>query len=552
MVGDWLSLHLDEALPTVRAAEIVQPKAGSHPSDVDREADLTTEVVPIPKEFSPDAVFGYRSEARRGDPRNLFALYDEMPGRAAGPQIRRSREAIESAEFEFAPMPLAARDETIRTPEARMGREVAGYIDEQLRPFMRAALGTYARREQYGLGAAAFRVEPGMGPGGLERAVAFDEIPGRRFRLDYRTFEWGFFPRARGGSAVPVQPFRDTGSLLLFEDGAGRVPLDQRGLLWQVLIAWCIYQFGLRWWARANERFAMPYLDIGYGANVTNGAAEGEKIARKLGSSGAAVHPIDGIELKFLQGLSTSSADSLERNLDHCIRHFDAVILGHAQASGAREGAGARSSDVFAKDVSAELVEQQLGRASVDLTEQWVRPMVLRNLGERAAKLHTPALLIRSKTRVDREAEARIANLAVSAGAEIPQSEFLKRIGYREARPDERVMTRRTAPAPAAAQPAGNLGENVVRFPLLSDGKPPVLGADGAPAGIGEEILAPYRRIFLDAQAEGATPVQALARVAQRARTRPEGKLLADRISSVLFASTGHGIESVRDERSGK
>ncbi|MDP2317538.1 MAG: DUF935 family protein [Pseudomonadota bacterium] len=547
-MSDWTSLGLDEILREVRAATIVEPKRGLVPSGIDREPDITQEIIPIPKELAPEAVFRYRSEARRGDPRNLYAVYHEMPGRAAGPQIRRSRETIESAECIFAPMPVTARDETIRTPEATMGREVAAYLEEQLRPFVPTALGVYARREQFGLGAAAFKVEAGTGPEGMERALSLEEIMPRRFRLNTQTYGYEFFPKARGGERVPVAPFVQTGSLLLFEDGAGSSALDQKGLLWQIVIPWCVYQFGFRWWARLNESCAIPYRKATYAKNIVNGAEEAEKLVKKLGAAGYVVKP-EGIELDFMNAMSGAQTDSLERAQDFCIRSFASALLGHEQASGARQGAGAQTSDVFAARVNEELVSQQLRRASVDLMAQWVRPMVVRNFGEKVAIKHTSHLHLRSTEKVDREAEARIANLAVNAGARIPQSEFLKKIGYREARPGEEVLSRA---ARLPAEPKPEKLADVVRFPMLAaSGAAPVLGYDGAPDGIAEDLLGPYRAVFVTAIKEGATPIQALSRVQQRARTRPDGKVLADRLASVLFASTGHGLEQARDERSG-
>lgn len=552
MIADWLSRGLHEIARALapRPADSVRIEP---PSGFDHELDLTSEAVSIAKEHAPSAVMGYRADARRGDPRNLIALYREMPGRAAGAPIRRAKVAIESAEWEFAPRPLAARDETIQSPEARVGREVAEYLRTELGPHMPTALAAYARKELYGFSALKFAVEAGGSPGGLERVTVFEELLGDRFRLDPRSFEWLFYQKARGGSAVPCAPFRATGSLLLFEDGTGLLPLDQRGLLWQIVIPWCVYIYGLRWWSRLNERFALPYVDVSYAANVKNGADEAEKIARKLGSSGAAVRPKDAIEVQFLNSMQAAQPDSLERAQEFCLRAFAAALLGHDQATGAREGAGAKTSDVAAQGVAKWHVAQQLRKASSDLMAQWAGPMVLRNFGPKVAAMHTPVLVLRQAQEVDREAEARIAALAVSAGAEIPQVEFLKRIGYREPRPGEKVLSRRQpSGTPGAAVEPEKLGANVVRFPQLSAaGAAPVLGADGAPAGIAEELLAPYRRIFTDALKDGATPVQALSRVTQRARTRPEAKLLADRLSSVLFASTGNGLESVRDERSG-
>lgn len=549
-MNEWLTLGLGGV---DRALAPAQPKAlvrASRPSSVDVEDDYTKEAVPISRDHNPEAVLRYRSEGRRGDPRNLHALYREMPGRAAGPQIRRSRIAIEAAEWEFAPMPLAARDETIQSPEARVGREVAAYLTEVLRPHMRTALRLWAKKEQHGFSAAKFAVEPGAGPEGLERVNVFEEILGDRFRLDYATQDWRLFPKRNSGETVECAPFIETGSLLLFEDSPG-VPLDQKGLLWQIVIPWCVYQYGLRWWSRLNERAALPYLDVAYGPTVKNGADESEKIARKLGASGISVRPKD-VEVQFLSAMQQAQADSLERLQEFSLRAFSAGLLGHDQATGAREGAGAKTSDVAAQGVAQWLVAQQLGDAAFEFEAKWYGPMVRRNFGDKVASKHTPVLVLRQKEDVDREAEARIADLSVNAGAEIPEAEYLKKIGYRPARPGERVLTRRVLAAPvppAEGKPPAKLAE-VVRFPQLGEGgRPPVLGADGAPAGIAEEILAPYRRIFTDAVAEGATMSQALARVQQRARTRPEGKLVVDRLTSALFASTGHGLEEARDAR---
>ena len=551
----WLSNSFDRILA---AASALKTGSTARPSGVDRTVEIGTEIVPIPKDHNPEAVLRYRREARRGDPRNLFAVYTEMPGRAAGPQIRRSREAIEAAEWEFAPMPLAARDETVNSPEARVGREVAAYFTEVYGPHMVDALRVYARREHFGLGAAAFQVEPLTGPEGLERIVSFEEIESYRFRLDPRTFAWHYYPKAHGSNLTACAPLVEQGSLLLFEEGAKAFPIDQRGLLWQVLIPWAVYQYGFRWWARLNERFALPYLDVDYDPTLEKGAEKAEEIAQRMGSSGAIVRPKESIEAKFLSTMSAAQPDSLERMQEFCLRAFAAGLLGHDQATGAREGAGARTSDVAAQGVAKWLVASQLRRAGMDFGNQWIKPAVLRNFGEKVAAKHTPVLVLRQAQEVDRESEARIVNLATAAGAELPESEFLKKIGYRQARPGERTLSRRqlAPPAPPAAEegkPAEKLGENIVRFPRLAEnGRPPVLGADGAPDGIAEDLLSPYRRIFTEALSDGATPVQAISRVMQRAKTRPEAKVLVDRLASVLVASTGNGLEDVRDERSGK
>lgn len=546
----WATPLLSKLFPVRAASAMPETTKRSVPSGVPRTPDVLDEPVPIQKEFAPKEILRYRQLARRGDGTNLYWLYDEMPRGGAGPQISRSREAIEAAECEFLPMPLAARDDTVRTPEATMGREVAAYIDEQLRPHIPVALTIRARREHYGIGAGAFVVEAGTGPEGRERAISLEEIPPRRFRMDPRSFKYLF--RAKpGGSFESTEQRLAEGGLLFFEQGPGSVTLDQKGLLWQIIIPWGVYQFGFRWWANLCEVYGKPWRLASVAKNVENGDQVAEDLIRKMGASGWAVKP-DGVDVQFISEMTQAQSDVHERLEEFCLRAFDAGLLGHSQATGARENAGAKTSDRVAEDVGERRTAQQLRNAAADLQEQWVRRMVIRNYGDKVGAKHTPVLSLRPSERLDREAEGRIAVLAVNAGAELPEAEFLKRIGYRQVRPGERAMSRATS---GGVLPPGKDGQKLGEFLAhvgLASAPPPVLGADGAPAGVAEDLLAPYRDIFTAALKDGAKPFEALTRVVRRAKDRPEAKVLVDRLSSVLVASTGHGIEDAREERGAK
>lgn len=550
-----------DALLSLGLAEIARDKAGewalarrTAPSVDDAvpfEPDLISASLTLGRDVTPDEIVMARREARSGRPQRLFEIFLEMLRFGPGPQVSKARLAVTSARVTFLP-PEEFRGDAENTAEGRFALEVAQELEAQFRPHLVGALGAAFEKFGYGLVGLHVVTEARGGKKGRERVVRIEEIPPRRFELDQISQEWRYRPFRDRADSVPLAPFLEAGNIVLLESGKGVIPLDQRGLLFQCLIVWGLATFGLRWLARLAELCGIPFRYANFDSTKKGQKELVRTALHRLGAAGYAAFPI-GIEPKFINALTTSAGagEIHERLLRIAAQTYDQVWHGHSQASNVEVGAGSRTSTEEASAQSRELYASRCVELAADFRAGLLEPYVRRNWGEETAKRFTPVLSIEPVERKDPEKVSKVALNLSNAGVDvIDKEDLVLQCGLKVAKDRAKALLPRSASP--SAPPAGEKLARVLPFPARleeDDAAPPVLGADGAPDGIGEEILAPYRDIFVSAIREGAAPLAALSRVIQRAQKRPAAKVLADRLASVLVASTGHGIEAVRASR---
>jgi phage gp29-like protein len=514
------------------------------------EPDLIGSSVTLGREVTPDEIVAARREARAGRPQRLFEIFQEMSRFGPGPQLSKARLAVTSARISFLP-PEEFRGDAEKTPDGRLALEIAQAVEAQFRPHMIDALDAAFEKFPYGLVGLHVVTEARAAEKGREKVVRIEEIPGRRFELDPVSQAWRYRPYANRIDSVPVQPFLESGNIVLLESGKGSVPLDQRGLLFQCLIVWGLATYGLRWLARLAELCGIPFRFANYDP-AKKGQKEIVKDAlRRMGAAGWAALPA-GVKVELINALTNSAGagEIHERLIRIGAQTYDQVFHGHSQASNVEVGAGSRTSTEEASAQSRELHASRCVELASDFRAGLIEPYVRRNWGKEAAARFTPVLSIEPLERKDPEKVSKVALNLSNAGVDvIDKEDLVLQCGLKVAKDPAKALLPRSA-APTA--PAGEKLARVLAFPARLEEEeeaPPVLGADGAPDAIGEELLAPYRAIFVSAIRDGAAPLAALSRVIQRAQKRPGAKVLTDRLASVLVASTGHGIEEMRDAR---
>ncbi len=549
-----------DQLVSLGLTEIARDKAGewalarrSAASDVDGvtfEPDLIGDTVTLGRDVSPDEIVRARREARSGRPQRLFEIFQEMLRFGPGPQISKARLAVTSARVTFLP-PEEFRGEAEKTPEGKLALEIAQEVEQQFKPHLTGALAAAFEKYVYGLVGLHVVTEARGGKGNRERVVKIEQIPPRRFELDPVSQLWQYRPFAGRTDSVPLAPFLDAGNIVLLESGKGVVALDQRGLLFQCLIVWGLATYGLRWLARLAELCGIPFRFANYDPTKKGQKEIVRAALQKMGAAGYAALPL-GIKVELINALTSSAGagEIHERLLRIAAQTYDQVFHGHSQASNVEVGAGSRTSTEEASAQSRELYASRCVELAADFREGLIAPYVRRNWGDEIAKRFVPVLTIEPVERKDPEKVSKVAlNLSNAGVRKIDEEDLVLQCGLKIAKDPEKALQ------PRSAAPAGPAGEKLARvFPFRtrfeeSEERPPVLGADGAPPAAAEDLLAPYRRIFTSAIREGLSPVEALGRVIVRAQKRPEAKALVENLQAVLFSSTAHGVESVREAR---
>ena len=551
MADQLVSLGLTE-IARDKAGEwaLARRSASSAADDVTYEPDLLASSVTLGREVTPDEIVAARREARAGRPQRLFEIFQEMSRFGPGPQLSKARLAVSSARVAFLPAE-EFRGDAEKTAEGRLALEIAQEVEAQFRPHMVGALAAAFEKFPYGLVGLHVVTEARGAKGGREKVLTIEEIPGRRFELDPVTQEWRFRPFTNRTDSVPLAPFLEAGNIVLLESGKGVVPLDQRGLLFECLIVWGLATFGLRWLARLAELCGIPFRFANYDSTKKGQKEIVREALRRMGAAGWAAFPA-GIKPELINALTNSAGagEIHERLIRIGNQTYDQVFHGHSQASNVEVGAGSRTSTEEASAQSRELYASRCVELASDFREWLIAPYVRRNWGEEVAKRFVPVLTIEPVERKDPEKVSRVAlNLSNAGVRKIDEEDLVLQCGLKVAKDPEKALQPRSTAPPI---PAGEKLARVFPFPTRfeeTEGRPPVLGAAGAPPAAAEDLLAPYRRIFTSAIREGLSPVEALGRVIVRAQKRPEAKALVENLQAVLFSSTAHGVESVREAR---
>jgi hypothetical protein len=528
---------------------LARKETASDLGDVPYEPDLVGSSLTLGRDVSPDEIVMARREARAGRPQRLFEIFQEMLRFGPGPQISKAQLAVTSARVTFHP-PEEFRGDAEKTPEGKLALEIVQEVEAQFRPHLVGALAAAFEKFPYGLIGLHIVTKARGAKGDREQVLRIEQIPARRFELDPVTQEWRYRPFANRLDSVPLAPFLESGNIVLLETGKGVVPLDQRGLFFQCLIVWGLATYGLRWLARLAELCGIPFRFLNYDSSKKGQKELAARVLKRMGTSGWAALPL-GMVPQLINALSTSAGagEIHERLLRIANQTYDQVFHGHSQASNVEVGAGSRTSTEEAGAQSRELYASRCAELASDLRTGFFEPYVRRNRGEEVAARFTPVVVIEPVERKDPEKLSKVVlNLSNAGVASMDEEDAILQCGLKVAKDPSKAIRKATA---APVPPAGEKLADVIPFRtrLEKEEKPPVLGADGAPDGVAEDLLAPYRQIFVSAIREGVSPLVALDRVVTRARKRPEAKVLTDRLASVLLASTGHGIESVRDSR---
>lgn len=382
-------------------------------------------------EYSPEDIQKIRQRARAGDGRKRAALGDEIERFAVCVQIDKMRQQLQSCDTLWEPTPTA---------EDTLGKEIAEYAEEQWGPWMADLFGIWQRVQYHGWGSARIITEARAG-GKSSRGVVRDRIvdlyeyPARRFRLDYGHPDyprWLLTLDPRGNSTLYVDELVARGELLFFETDRER-PLDQRGLLFKILIPWAIAQFVMRWYAKKVEIHAIPPL-IGRAQGPKDKARM--KAALKQARAGLSI-VIEGekgkSDVEALMQIPSGSRDVHQELLELCLRMIDQVFWGHDQASGTRVGTGSQK----ANEVALEGVRDKTNAWARDFQrpfrEQGLRPQVRRNYGQIIAGDYTPKVSMRLGKRDDPLTLATVAKYAqqVGVGELIDGEDFVQRIGLK-------------------------------------------------------------------------------------------------------------------------
>lgn len=550
----WLSLGLSDLVHEGFAKRPAKEVSESD-NPIDFGSDLTQDLISLTREYTPREIAAMRSEARTGTPRRLYALFDEMLRFGPGPQIRKVRRGMKSATFRIqAPEPLREA-QAAKTAEGKRAAEIAAYLAAQFLPFMSVIANAGATREIYGIGAVALKWQPGGYAGGKDLLVAAKEIPPRHFALDRTTKEWVFLPDPQVPTgAIPLKGLIETSALLFLEDGPGSKPLDQRGICFEILVPWCMSQFGSRWFSKWIELCGIPWRKIEFPKGDPKAQKQAEDIGKRSAAGGWAAYP-SGMKLEFESAITSNggSASPHERYLEFAERCYDKVCHGHSQASAVNAGDGSVQSSAKATDEATALDTSRL----VDLAQDmrgFAFPIVARNFSPEDASRYAPEHAYAPPVKVDRKLEGEILVAAKTSGAAagIKLVDAVEKLGYTLAEPGERTLAD-AAPEPVAepGEPKGKPEEKLAKvYPFEAargSGTPPDVAT---PAGVAEEMLAPYRDIFQAGIAEGESPQTALIRVMQRSRSgEPEADHVTNMLASALLGGTMRGIVSAREAR---
>lgn len=383
-------------------------------------------LVTLGREFTPEIITQNRHRARYGDPRFLFAMYDEMVRLGPAPQMTKAIEAMKASSLTVVTTPEEFNDDSTipkgaDLAEAEAARQARDLVKEILTPWYVDLIAIHARQEFYGMADSRIRLDPRGTRGRFDAIAEVAEVPQRRHRLDVLTQNWLLMLSPDSYEGVPVDDLKlrpDGGieGLFLTEIGRGSVPLDQRGLLFRCLVYWGVEQFGMRWWAKNVELFGVPprvaYVDFAKPTQVAN-AKKG------LATMGATSFSLmqEGTRVDLLQASSMGANNPHEALIAHCRRGYDAVILGHEQATGVQKGVGGKIQGRDAMDQFEEITNSRLTTFSSQINRLLVPILIARNLGASVAAKHSPQVRLAFQRRDDPAILSTVAFNLKSAGA---------------------------------------------------------------------------------------------------------------------------------------
>ncbi len=495
------------------------------------EPDLITPTLALGRNFQPDDLIGARFMAHAGRPRQLYDIYDETRRFGPGTQFSKMIRGVSSAKVTFRP-PEELRDD-------RDAVAIAKETATNFRPFLRQMLATGAEKYPYGVIGMHFVYEARGSKGGREKLVLLDKIKARRLELDPTSQTWRYMPFANRLDSVPVAPFVESGNIVILESDRSS-PLDQRGLFFEVLIVWALANLGLKWLARLASRYGIPPLVAQYDDKVDGQKEAALEAIQRMQSAGLMAVP-KGMVVDVIDGLRNGSAEIHTTLMDLASVVYDQVFLGHGQASNV-SGAigGSQNSTDEAAAQALDLAQSRAEELAADFREQVITPYVRRGWGDDAP---VPVMDVQVQQRIDREGVARTASILIGSGVgfgRIDEVGLLEACGLPLTEDDARALQRPAVPVAAPASKA----KLAQVFPFKARAS-----EEDLPDGLGEEIVAPYRKLVLGWVREGLTPTQALERLRHRMNDPENAPELRDRLAGDLLGGLMSGIVDVREAR---
>lgn len=437
-------------------------------------------LVNLGQEFTPDDVDSYRTQARFGDPRRLYAMWDEWLRLGPTAPYRKAVEWMKAARPQFITFP-EDYDDDANVPEGADPREVAearaarDFLEDTLSERLSEIIEIHADQEFYGIADSRWRIAPRANAGRWEAIDSIEPIPPRRHKLDTSTHEWVLTPSPYSDQGVPIssltlRPDAGLEGLFFTEIGAGAKHLDQRGLFFEVMVPWQMHQYVVRWRAKHLELYGSP---MRFGIADPSVPGQHDEMMQMLGYMGHSGFGVfdkarnDGVtDVKLLDAASSGANDPYEMFLEWINRQYAEAILWHTQASSVQKGAGSRTSADVAVMQAQEATNARLIRIASQLRRGPAKILIARNLGARIAERHTPIVRLLFVQKDDPVTLAEIAAKLYSAGAgpSIGREDLVRRCSLRVVVGDEQALPALPVPqpslptslfgAPAEARPA--------------------------------------------------------------------------------------------------
>lgn len=213
-------------------------------------------------------------------------------------------------------------------------------------------------------------------------------------------------------------------------------------------VAWCYLfkNYGLKDWVSFCEIYGLPFR-IG---KYAPGASEDDirklmQAVANIGSDAAAVMP-QSMEVEFVDGKSTGSADLYEKLCNYLDRQISKAVLGQTATTDA--DTGGLGSGKEHGDVRADIERADAKLLAATLQRDLVVPIIQLNFGEQALY---PRIRIGREESHDTEAMSSALQKLVPLGLKVGMSTVRDRLGFPDPEPDEEVLGQAPKIAPPGA-----------------------------------------------------------------------------------------------------
>lgn len=491
---------------------------------------------------------GARASAQNGDPQRWFALANETLRDAhVRAEIAKASEYVGGARLAIQEPEVYRGFKARDTPEAKRANAIAAAVRSELmspRVNLRASLIRMQRALMlHGVSVTIVRRTPGAGPEGRERLDALLQVPGQRLGWDWDRGGEMVLRRTALETIDRALLVRDLGDEVIVIVADEDIPDPTlRGMTLGLVTWWLVRDSALRWWVRYAEKFGIPMVWASHPSGNDQAKGKLRALLSGMGPDGFAVVE-NGTELKELNGGARSASFQTPQEVlfGAAGREISKLVMGHTQTADVQAGTGSKASAVVGDDVSLRLTETRCAILAAAIREQLVRPYVLKNFGEEAAAKYTPDVFFDLEEREDLAVVAEAVD-KLADRMDIAESDVRERTGFRQPQDGEPVLEKK-APPPALP---GQRGQQPPTGMSRSRGVAGELSSLEAWAlaranGTGEELLAPLQDLIDQAERDGATLGQLLARVIQRSGIAPDAPHLMDVLAAVQLEATMRG-----------